>query len=232
LALSANGAEIAAISAEHDLLSRWPGSRGYALARFATNLTKPSYDAKNGLWIAGESPGGGATLWVIDTSRRPIPAAKPRQIAAPWLAKRQVLALRVAPDNQRVALITSDFAGKDQQIVVAGIVRSAAGIALSLAPQGLRVGQPLTNATDLAWVDDYTLAVIGARRATGPTGPFLVEIGGKLSALSPVQGARLITNTGGLRGVVVITDSSAVLARAGNGWQELQTGTDFLIPGQ
>jgi hypothetical protein len=31
---------------------------------------------------------------------------------------------------------------------------------------------------------------------------------------------------------VVITDRSKVLARAGNGWQELHSGADFLIPGQ
>jgi hypothetical protein len=42
----------------------------------------------------------------------------------------------------------------------------------------------------------------------------------------------LITSTGGLRGVVVITDRGQILARAGNVWQQLQSGTDFLIPGQ
>jgi hypothetical protein len=31
---------------------------------------------------------------------------------------------------------------------------------------------------------------------------------------------------------VVITGRGKVLARAGNGWQELQTGTDFLIEGK
>jgi len=31
---------------------------------------------------------------------------------------------------------------------------------------------------------------------------------------------------------VVITDRGKVLARAGNGWQQLQNGTDFLIPGE
>jgi len=65
-----------------------------------------------------------------------------------------------------------------------------------------------------------------------PWGLQLVEIGGKVTALSPVAGAKLVTNTGGLRGVVVITDRSKVLARAGNGWQQLQTGTDFLVPGE
>jgi hypothetical protein len=63
-------------------------------------------------------------------------------------------------------------------------------------------------------------------------GPQLVEIGGKITPMPPVAGARLVTNTGGLRGVVVLTDQGKVLARVGSGWQVLQTGTDFLIPGE
>jgi hypothetical protein len=89
----------------------------------------------------------------------------------------------------------------------------------------------LTVATDLAWVDDSTLAVVGRVGPKEAVGPQLLEIGGKLTSLSPVAGSRLVTTTGGLRGVVVTTDRGKVMARAGNGWQQLQTGTDFLIQG-
>ena len=89
----------------------------------------------------------------------------------------------------------------------------------------------MTAATDLAWADDSTLAVIGRVGVKDALAPQLVEIGGKVTPLSPVDGARLVTSTGGVRGVVVVTDLGKVLARAGNGWQQLQTGTDFLIPG-
>jgi hypothetical protein len=143
-----------------------------------------------------------------------------------------VVALRVASDNQRVALVTSDLAGGDVQVVVAGIVRSATGAAVSLAPEPLRVGWTLTAATDLAWADDSTLAVIGRVGPKAAIAPQLVEIGGKVTALSPIAGPRLVTSTGGVRDVVVITDRGKILARAGNGWQQLQTGTDFLIPGE
>ena len=203
----------------------------FQLAEFGTSLTKPSYDSINGLWVAGQA-GGVSKVWVIDTSLSTMKDAKPRQISAPWLSKRTVLALRVASDNQRVALITSNRAGGDVQVSVAGIVRSANRTAVSLAAEPLRVGWTLTDASDLAWVDDSTLAVIGRVGTKTAAGPQLVEIGGKLTALSPVEGARLVTSTGGLRGVVVITDRGKVLARAGNGWQPLQTGTDFMIPGQ
>lgn len=231
LALSWRGQEIAGIGDDHGDLARWQGNRMFQLARFGNRLTKPSYDSMNGLWVAGQARGA-AKLWVIDTSLSPMRNAKPREISAPWLAKRTVLALRVASDNQRVALITSDRAGGDLQVVVAGIVRSANGIAISLAAEALRVGWTLTAATDLAWVDGSTLAVVGRVSPRDAVGPQLLEVGGKVSALSPVAGARLVTNTGGFRGVVVITGRGKVLARAGNGWQELQTGSDFLIPGE
>jgi len=231
LAMSWTGSEIAGIGGDHADLARWQGSQMYQLAKFGNDLTKPSYDSMNGLWVAGES-GEAAKVWVIDTSPSLGKGAKPREIAVPWLAKRRVLALRVASDNQRVALITSDRAGADVQLVVAGIVRSANGVAVSLSPEPLRIGWSLTGATDLAWVDDSILAVVGRVGRNKAPGPLLVEIGGKVTALSPLPGARLVTSTGGPRGVVVVTDSDKILARAGNSWQQLQTGTDFLIPGE
>jgi hypothetical protein len=158
--------------------------------------------------------------------------ARPRAIPVPWLANRRVLALKVATDNQRVGLITSDRAGRDVQVVVAGITRSASGEPVALAAEPLRVGWTLTAATDLTWVDDSTLAVVGRVSPKDVMGPQLVEIGGKITPMPPVAGARLVTNTGGLRGVVVLTDQGKILARVGSGWQVLQTGTDFLIPGE
>ena len=231
LALSWNGQEIAGIGGDHGDLARWQWNRVFQLAKFGNDLTRPSYDSLNGLWVAGQA-GGAAKVWVIDTSLSPMEKAKPRAIPVPWLANRRVLALKVATDNQRVAVITSDRDGGDTQVLVAGIVRSASGAVVSLAAEPLRVGWTLTSATDLAWVDDSTLAVVGRVSPRDVIGPQLVEIGGKITAMPPVAGTRLVTNTGGLRGVVVLTDQGRVLARAGNGWQVLQTGTDFLIPGE
>jgi hypothetical protein len=230
LALSWSGLEIAGIGGDHADLARWQGDRHFQLAKFGSALTRPSYDSLNGLWVAGEA-GGAARVWVIDTSVSPMETAKPRAIPVPWLANRRVLALKVATDNQRVALITSDRGGGDVQVVVAGITRTASGEPVALAAEPLRVGWTLTAATDLAWVDDSTLAVVGRVATTDVLGPQLVEIGGKITPMPPIAGARLVTNTSGLRGVVVLTDQGTIQARVGNGWQVLQNGTDFLIPG-
>ncbi len=231
LALSWTGQEIAAIGGDHADLARWQWDRHFRLATFGHDLTRPSYDSLNGLWVAGQS-GGAAKVWVIDTSVSPMEKAKPHALTVPWLAKRRVLALKVATDNHRVALITSNPEGGDVQVAVSGIVRSADGAPLSLSPAPLRVGWTLTSATDLTWVDDSTLAVVGRVSPRDVIGPQLVEIGGKITPMPPVAGTRLVTNTGGLRGVVVMTDAGQIKARAGSGWQVLQTGTDFMIPGE
>ena len=231
LALSWNGQEIAAIGGDHRDLARWQWNRHFQLAKFGQDLTRPSYDSMNGLWVAGQV-GGASRVWVIDTSVSPMEKARPRAIPVPWLANRLVLALKVATDNQRVAVISSDREGHDVRVVVAGIVRSASGEPVALSAEPLRVGWTLTDATDLVWVDDSTLAVVGRVSPRDAIGPQLVEIGGQITAMPPVAGTRLVTNTGGLRGVVVLTDQGKVLARAGSGWQVLQTGTDFLIPGE
>jgi len=231
LALSWTGQEIAGIGGDHGELARWQWDRHLQLARFGRSLTRPSYDSMNGLWVAGQSEGE-SRVWVIDTSLRPMERARPRAIAVPWLAGRSVLALKVATDNQRVALITSDRDGGDVRVMVAGIARAVGGAPISLAAEPLRVGWPLTTATDLAWVDDSTLAVVGRVGLRDPLGPQLVEIGGKVTAMPPVPGTRTVTNTGGLRGLVVLTDGGKILARAGSGWQVLQTGSDFMIPGE
>lgn len=231
LALSWNGQEIAGVGADGGALARWQGGRQFQLPTFGRDLTRPSYDSRKGLWVAGRT-GKAARVWVIDASVGPMKKAKPRPISVPWLANRRVLALKVSADGQRAALITRDQAGRDTHVVVAGIVRSPRGAPLSLASVPLRVGWTLTTATDLAWVDGSTLAVVGRVGRKGALGPQLVEIGGKVTAMPPVAGTRLVTNTGGLRGVVVLTDGGKVLARVGNGWEVLQNGTDFLIPGE
>lgn len=236
LALSWNGQEIAGIGGDHGDLARWQRDRQFLLPKFGRNLTRPSYDSLNGLWVAGQGRGtakgrGATRVWVIDTSVSPMEKARPRAISAPWLANRRVLALKVAADSQRAALVTSDGAGRDVRVMVAGIARTPSGAPLSLAAEPLRVGWPLTAATDLTWVDDSTLAVVGRVSPREALGPALVEIGGKVTGMPNVAGTRLVTNTGGLRGIVVLTDRGRIMARSGNGWQVLQTGTDFLIPG-
>jgi hypothetical protein len=229
LAQSRDGKELAAIGGDRRDLSRWRGTTSHQLPAFGDHLTKPSYDGRDGLWVAGER-GGATRLWVIDTSGSSVSAGQPRAVDISRLGDRRIVSFRVAADDQRAVLITTKPDGTDVQVQVAGIVRAGNGTAQALAAP-LRVGWTLTSASSAVWVDDDTVAVIGRVGRTEPQRPYLVDIGGPATGLQPVPDARSLTTTGGVRGLVVVTGRGVVLNKAGNGWQPLGEGTDLVVPG-
>ena len=68
----------------------------------------------------------------------------------------------MAPDGDRVAVLSTRLDGSDTRIDVSGVVRTGGGLPQRLAAP-LRIGASLTRATSIAWLDDRTLAA--ARRA-------------------------------------------------------------------
>jgi hypothetical protein len=173
---------------------------------------------------------GAPRLWVIDTSGSNLAQGQPRAIDISRLGDRRIVSFRVAADDQRAAMVTTRPDGSDVQLQVAGIVRAANGTAESLAAP-LRLGWTLTSASSAVWVDDDTVAVIGRVGRTEPQRPYLVAIGGASTGLQPVPDARMLTTTGGVRGLVVVTGRGVVLTKAGNSWQPLGDGTDLVVPG-
>ena len=222
LALSKDGGELAAVSTDGSQLSRWRGTKQAVVPPFATGLTRPAYDGRGGLWVAGTS-GSASRVFVLDS------AGAPRAVPAAWLAGRRVVALTVASDDARMAVISSRVGGGDIRVDVVGIVRAANGAARSLTAP-LRVGAPLTAASDVTWVDGRTLGVLGSEGGSDPVRPYLVPLGGPVSALAPVAGAVSLTSTGGPRGLFVVNDRGQVLTRAGNGWVVESQASDVVVP--
>jgi hypothetical protein len=229
LALSRSGQEIAAVSAERTELARWRGDGAVAAPFAATGLTRPTYDRHDVLWVAGRDRA--TRVWAVNAAASPQDPqrSRPQAVSAKWLEDRVPLALRVAPGGQRLAVISTDPAGKDARIDVAGIVRAPNGIPQSLLPP-LRVAAVLTTARDLVWADEVTLAVLGAAGPREAVRPWRVQVGGRTTALAQAPGAVAITTVNGLRGLVVTTTGNQVLLRAGSSWLPLRAGTDFAAP--
>jgi hypothetical protein len=137
------------------------------------------------------------------------------------------VSIRISPDGQRAALITTDRNGQVPRVDVAGVVRQPNGLPISLAAP-ISLAPSLTLAVDLVWVDDATLAVLG--RKTDVMRPWFVPLGGQISAGPDIAGAQSITTVNAERGLMVTTDRGQVLIRAGNRWQPVGAGTDFLVP--
>lgn len=92
LAVAAGLRDIAAVSADGSTLYRFRQTgdspavgRSAQLATVGTQLVRPAFDTRQGLWLAGVAPSGAPTIWVIDT-RGELGLAQPVPVAAPWLA--------------------------------------------------------------------------------------------------------------------------------------------------
>ena len=103
-------------------------------------------------------------LWVVDQSVNPAePRAAATAVAAAWLEGRRVLESRVAPDGDRVAVLSTRLDGSDTRIDLAGIVRARGGLPQRLA-QPLRVGASLTGRP--AWPGSTTAPSPRSARST------------------------------------------------------------------
>lgn len=231
LAMSKAGDEFAAVGGDRNELARWRGATRITVPYFASRLTAPRYDLQDMLWVGGLDENGHGGVWVVNSAARPDDAARatPRRLDAPWLTGRRVVGIRVSPDGQRIVVISTDPAGKAPHLDVAGVVRQSNGIPKGLASP-LRVAATLTLARDAVWTDAGTLAVLGRISPTDAVRPWLVRVGGEMTALTDAPGAWAITTTSGERGLVLVTDHQTVLARAGSSWITLGEGSDFAVP--
>ncbi|WP_270886482.1 LpqB family beta-propeller domain-containing protein [Pedococcus sp. 5OH_020] len=233
-ALSADGREVAAVSGDRAELARWRGAKQVQVVTLGSQLTRPTYDTQGMVWVGGQDAGGGAArLWVVNAAADPADPtrAKPQPVAAPWLAGRTVVSVRLAPEGQRVAVMTTSRAGTDPRLDVAGVVRQANGVPTALSGR-LTLAPSLSLMRDAVWVDDATLAVLGRKTTSQVIRPWFVPLGGEITAGPGVVGAQSISTINAERGLVVTTDGQQVLVRAGNLWRRVGEGTDLLVAGR
>lgn len=237
LALSVDGKQVAAVSADRRELSIWRATEPTrSVPAFGTSLTQPVYDANGYLWTAGRDSRGDDRVFVLDSvSSDPKIAAK--AVSTPWLGQRRITALAVSPDASRMLVITTDRSGGDVQLGLTGIVRATNGDPQSLA-QPLNQAQSLTRIQDVTWLDPASYAVLGQVGAKEAMRPWLASIGAGVDGTRPgigrlnaVPGAVSITTVGGPRGILIVTSDKRVLARAGTNWPLIERGSDVLVPG-
>lgn len=233
LAVSGDGTQVAAIDGADSTLGRWIGGRLTRISGFGTGLVTPSFSSAktstgtpvNELWVGGESAaklGGqksaGGTVWVLDADL-PVAEAQPQPVGAPWLRDKRIVAVRVSPDGERIAVAIQTSTGRSQ-VYVAGIVRDKKGHAQSLTGP-LRVAPTVADVLDVGWVDYVTLAVL-SREGVNPVEPINVPIGGLSSSLGEAPGGEyLVATGGGANNLYVETENDTVLTKVGATWQKI-----------
>ncbi|AKU16234.1 hypothetical protein VV02_10780 [Luteipulveratus mongoliensis] len=244
LAADSQARELAAVSGDLRTISRWVGGHRYDRPAFATGLVRPSYDGDGSLWLAGRAlatagptpttgkpdAAGPATVWVIDTGD-PVEQAQPKAIDAPWLAGRDVLALEVSAEGQRVALVVRERNGGRTSLLISAIQRDPQGEVESLTPPRV-VNDSVTHLTDVSWVNSTTLAVVGKLRSDpSQERPILVNLDGFAAPLRRADGAvRVVGGTRSQDNVSVVTNRDTILVRQGEAWKKVATGQDLVVP--
>ena len=191
-------------------------------------VVPPSVDRFGWVWTAVDAASGRLTaVRAADGNRL--------DVAVDWLGDQQVRRVAVSRDGARMVVVSDGPEGV--QVDVAGIVRDGAG-----APQRLNapvpVGGSLASASDVAWVDELTVVVLGdSSDGEGPgsaTSVALVPVGGPTENLPPVEAADGIGAGRGRRAVYVTTATGDLFTRSttGTNWSLVTTGVDLLaFPG-
>ncbi len=232
LALSLDGRQIAGVDPGRASLSVWTDGQHSQVAGLGGALGDPAFDRLGYLWVGLlESRRTAATrLWAVDGSARSGAAGTAYPVAAAWLAGRRVVESKVAPDGQRLAVLTTDADGADARLDLSGIVRGPGGRPLRLATP-LPVSATVPGVQGLAWLDNETLTTLGGRNPT-VLRPYVIGLGGDIRPLTPTPGGVSVASPAGERAILVVTLKGEVLARSGSRWVAVAEGSDVLVAGR
>lgn len=239
LAADDSGTRIAALSTDRQRVMLLINRTSHVVPTFAGNLTRPSFTGTTAV-VAGISGApvkdrqGRSGVWAIDTG---VPAARLRavQLATPWLGTSNVLALKVSVEGARVAMVVADAKGRTT-VRVAGLILDKRGHPSGIAtPRTLP--SELAKIGDVAWLDDGTLAVLGAgliSKGVFQTGPRIVQLplsGQQRDFSAPVGVKEVIAPGTGLSGLFVVDQRGGAWTRQGDGWARLSNVVDIAVPG-
>ncbi|MFH5824143.1 LpqB family beta-propeller domain-containing protein [Georgenia sp. AZ-5] len=185
------------------------------------NLVPPSVDRHGWVWTTPAASDG--RLVAVRTDGTQV------AVEAPWLDGGTVRSLRISRDGAR-AVVVWEEAGS---VVVdtAVVVRETDGTPRGLA-EPVRFAERLDDATQLAWVDEQTVAVLGTSEGDAAATVHLVPLGGPSSRLPLVEGAVTLTAGRGDRSIVLGTAAGRVHERNGASWRPVLSDAYYpALPG-
>ncbi len=211
----------------------YPGSQGGAkqstdpLPDSISQCTSLSYDANGNLWAAA-----GSNVWFMQPNRTPVPVNV--SALTDTLHGGQILALRMAPDAVRAALLVHTSTGN--KLLLAAVRLHAGTAALG---QPVAVGtEGLTSLQAISWYDAYHLAVL----ASGGIYDVPLLTGGALQ--QPEAAPSLLVSAPGGAETLTTDGSELVVGADQNGqnvvlvgsvsaptWSQVADGTDPIYPG-
>ncbi|GAA1629709.1 LpqB family beta-propeller domain-containing protein [Georgenia ruanii] len=185
------------------------------------DLVAPTVDRRGWAWTAPAANDGRLVAVRANGTRTDVGAA--------WLAGGTVKALRISRDGARAVVVWQS--GGSTVIDAAPVVRNVDGSPRSLA-EPVRIGERVDDASQVVWVDERTVAVLGTSGGDAAPAVHLVPIGGPTKRLPVVEGAATITAGRGDRSIMLGTESGRVFERNGAAWRPVYTDAYYpTLPG-
>ncbi len=189
---------------------------GATLIDTRPKLLEPSFDPLGYIWTASAAH----PEQLLATNAEGVAVG----IAAPWLAGRTVVAVRVSPDGSRIAALVED--GDESAVLMGGIVRDAAGVPVRTTAEVETTlwvsGAPL----DLDWVGQLRFAALTRVGTAGKIS--LGGIGAISSEQTSVQNGVKVSGGGGKNYLRVLSADGSLYAPQGSGWQRVDDDIEIL----
>lgn len=177
-------------------------------------LIEPSLDPYGYTWTVPEDEPRALQAWGRD--------AAPHDIANAWPAASEISDLRVAADGSRVAAVIT--VGKQRWVVVAAVVRDAAGVPVELGDvmQLIQLTEP---AMGLVWLGPDRVGILVA-----PESPNLITqmVGGPGATEAAPSDAVSAAGARTTAGVRILGANGELFAHAGSAWREVASGIAVL----
>lgn len=177
------------------------------------SLVEPTFDRHGWLWSAQSA--------MPETLVAVSPDGEPVELEARDLPGRSLQSMAVSRGGARIALLSRS--GGQQIVEVAGVVRADDGTPLSVS-QSLPIGVDIDTATEVIWVDDTTVAVLGSDADGDSPELWLVTVGGTTTQVETVVGVEAMTARYGEQSLTVMSSDGDVRERSGTGWSAIVSG--------
>ena len=103
---------------------------------------------------------------------------------------------------------------------------------MKTSPHAFRLAADLVEMVDVAWVGNARLVVIGRRDKQKGMQPYLVDVGGRVTALAGRPGTTMATTTGDHEDVVLTSPGGRVFQRLGRQrWFEVEPLDGVVVAG-
>ncbi|MDN3297514.1 LpqB family beta-propeller domain-containing protein [Streptomyces ficellus] len=198
-------------------------------AKPADRLSAPSWDGRDGLWVADRDPANPRLLFVPGGSGQPL------KVAAPWLTDGvRIEELRVSEDGVRIALRLTE--GDKTTLHIGRIERRGSGAKQTVEVVGLQAVAPrMESVTSVSWAGPSRLVVLG-KLAGGVQQVRYIQTDGSTSAAA-VPGLNQVKAVAAANDeraplVAASSDDGIVRLQAGANWQPMvDKGTSPVYPG-